>query len=65
MNLNDMARRITLREGGKLNLSIAQVKEVMRLTLIELAAMCPLEMVKTVMRYQAKGSSRPGVAAPH
>ena len=30
MNLNQIAKEITLLEGGKINLSIAQVKEVMR-----------------------------------
>ncbi len=28
-NMNDLAREVTLREGGKVNLSIAQVKEVL------------------------------------
>ena len=33
INLNVMAKHITLEEGGKKSLSIAQVKEVMKLTL--------------------------------
>ncbi len=36
-NLNDMAREITLAEGGKVSLPIGQVKEVMRLTFERLA----------------------------
>lgn len=36
MNLNQLAKEITLREGGKVNLSIAQVKEVLR-CLIDIA----------------------------
>ena len=37
MNLNDLARRVTLREGKKKSVSIAQVKEIIGLTLEELA----------------------------
>lgn len=39
VNLNDMAERVTKAEGGKESLSIAQVKEVQRLVLIELSNM--------------------------
>ena len=31
MNMNKVAKEITLKEGGKINLSIAQVKEVIKL----------------------------------
>lgn len=31
MNVNDFAKRVTLREGGKKSISIAQVKEVLRI----------------------------------
>ena len=37
MNLNDLAREITLEEGGKVNLSIAQVKEVLKIALAHLS----------------------------
>jgi len=33
LNLNNVAKEITLKEGKKVNLTIAQVKEVMKLTL--------------------------------
>lgn len=33
MNLNQLAKRVAEREGGKVNLSIAQIKEVIRCTL--------------------------------
>ena len=36
MNLNNLAKRVAEREGGKVNLSIAQIKEVIRLTLEEM-----------------------------
>ena len=41
MNLNAMAKRLTLAEGLREAISIAQVKEVLRLTLDELALMEP------------------------
>ena len=31
MNMNKVAKEITLKEGGKINMSIAQVKEVIRI----------------------------------
>lgn len=37
MDLNKFAKTITLKEGKKVSLSIAQVKEVIKLTLRELA----------------------------
>lgn len=37
INRNELARRVTLAEGGAISLSIAQVKEVQRLTLLDLA----------------------------
>lgn len=35
MNLNQLAKRVAEREGGKQNLSIAQIKEVIRIALEE------------------------------
>ena len=54
MNLNDMAKRITISEGGKKNLSIGQVKEVMKLTLMDLGTFEDKEVLKTVNRYRKK-----------
>ena len=54
MNLNRLAKDITLKEGGRVSLSIAQVKEVMRLLLRELAAMHPIDAMKVIGRYRAK-----------
>ncbi len=39
IDMNLMAKRITLKEGKKLSLSIAQVKEVLKITLGILAKM--------------------------
>lgn len=54
VNLNKMARRITLREKGKVSLPIGQVKEVMRLLLEELATLKENEILNTVRRYSYK-----------
>ena len=37
INMNELARAVTLREGGKENLSIAQVKEVIKATFDEIS----------------------------
>ena len=52
MNLNDLAKEITLQEGGKVNLSIAQVKEVMKILLTELANMTTGEVEDVLRRYR-------------
>lgn len=55
MNLNKLARKITEKEGKKKSLSIAQVKEVMRILLTELAFMEFSEVHKILNRYRFKG----------
>lgn len=52
LNLNDFAKEITLQEGKKKSLSIAQVKEVMRLVLQRLAALPVTEADKILNRYR-------------
>lgn len=52
MNLNKLAREITLKEAGKQEVSIAQVKEVMRLVFEKLAKLEPLELFKLLKRYK-------------
>ena len=53
INLNELATRVCKREGGKVNLSRAQIKEAMRCLLVELALLLPDEeaILKTVRRY--------------
>lgn len=51
MNLNDLARRIAKREGGKVNLSIAQIKEVLRITFEELSEEKPSKVLEAIERY--------------
>lgn len=52
MNMNEFAREITLQEGKKKSQSIAQVKEVISLTLKKLASMPPAEALKVIERYR-------------
>ena len=55
MNLNVFAREITLQEGLKKSMSIAQVKEVIRLVLTELANnYSPEKAAKIISRYRGK-----------
>ena len=51
VNLNDMAKRITLEEGKKRSVSIAQVKEVMKLTFQELSKLSEDEILNIVDKY--------------
>jgi len=55
MNLNDLAREVTLKEGGKVNLSIAQVKEVTSILLRILASKPQKEVDRTLVRYRKAG----------
>jgi len=52
MNLNDVAREITLLEGRKKSLSIAQVKEVIRLVLRKLVGLSAAEVEKLLERHR-------------
>jgi len=51
LNLNALAKLVAAREGGKQNLSIAQVKEAMRRLMGELATLPEAEVLKAVRRY--------------
>ena len=52
MNLNELARDITLKEVGKKEISIAQVKEVMKILFEYLAELEPLELFKILEKYK-------------
>lgn len=58
MNMNHVARTITLQEGGKVNLPIGQVKEVLRLTLSWLATLPESEAAKVIRRYSHQKKRR-------
>jgi len=51
MNLNKLAREITLKEKGK-EISIAQVKEVMKILFTILAHVRPVEVFKILEKYE-------------
>ena len=55
MNLNDFARAVAKREGLKQELSIAQIKEVMRIVFTLLASMRPAQVAGILKRYSRKG----------
>ena len=50
MNLNQFAKEITLAEGKKQSLSIAQVKEVIKLVLAKLSQMTLAEIVNLLKK---------------
>jgi hypothetical protein len=52
MNLNELAKEVTLKEGGKKSLGIGQVKEVMKLVLQKLAEMTPEQVEKILKKYR-------------
>lgn len=54
MNLNELARKITLKEGLKESISIAQVKEVMKILFIELSLLEEKEVLAILKRYRKK-----------
>lgn len=51
INQNDMAKAITLKEGKKRSVSIAQVKEIMKLTFEYLANHSEDEVLKLIDKY--------------
>jgi hypothetical protein len=54
VNLNDLAREITLMEGGSVNLPIGQVKEVLKLAFTHLAQHDLFDVALTLQHYKNK-----------
>jgi len=54
INLNQFAKEVTEEEGGATNLSIAQVKEVLRIVFTKLAKMDIYDLADTLKRYKNK-----------
>ena len=50
MNLNKFAKEVTLEEGKKRSVSIAQVKEILRITFEKLNEYPESEVLKTVKK---------------
>ena len=51
VDLNELAKRITLEEGKKESVNIAQVKEVLRIALQELAKLSEDELMDLLSKY--------------
>ena len=51
INLNKLAREVTLREGKKVSVNIGQTKEIIKLTLEELSKESPSDVLKLLERY--------------
>lgn len=54
INENTLARDICAAEGGKVSVSIGQVKEILKLTLNELAAGDPYEVMALIRKHRKK-----------
>jgi len=52
VDLNELAKAITLTEGGKISTNIAQVKEILSITLRELAKLDPEDLREVLNRYR-------------
>jgi hypothetical protein len=50
INLNDLAKEITLQEGKKRSLPIGQVKEVLKITLLKLKQFTTEDVIKLLRR---------------
>lgn len=53
-NLNEFAKQVTLIEGGKINLGISQVKQVMKITLAKLSRLDKATRDNVLDRYASK-----------
>ena len=51
-NLNNLAKLIALREKGKKEVSIAQIKEIMKILFRWLARQEPIEVFKILKKYR-------------
>ena len=52
MNLNKLAKTVAEKEGKKKEVSIAQIKEILRIILIELAKYPYKEVISLLSRYK-------------
>jgi len=52
INLNDLARTVTLLEKKKVSIPIGQVKEVMKITLTQIAKHSDKDIIKLMERYR-------------
>lgn len=52
MNLNNFAKKVALIEGKKKSISIAQVKEVLKITFTELGKCSDNEILQVINKYR-------------
>lgn len=52
MNLNTLARVIALRETGKKQVGIGDIKEILKITLEELGGYSDEDILRTINRYR-------------
>jgi len=52
INLNEFAQKIAEKEGKKVQVNIAQIKEVLRATLVELAKLPQDVREEVILRYK-------------
>ncbi len=52
INMNDIAKKVTLIKGGKVSINIAQVKEILKIFLQILAKLKFEDVVKLLLRYR-------------
>lgn len=51
MNLNELAKEIAMHEGLKKSVNIAQIKEILKITLTELSQMKASEAMRLIEKY--------------
>jgi len=54
INLNDLAREVVLKEGGRKPQSIAQIKETMKWVFFELGMLSDKEIISIINRYRKR-----------
>jgi hypothetical protein len=52
INMNEMANKVALKESGKVEVNIAQIKEVLKIFLLELAECSDEQVLELVKRYK-------------
>jgi len=54
MNLNEFAKTVTEKEGLKKSVSIAQIKEIIKIIFVELGRMYEADAIAVIRRYRGK-----------
>ena len=54
INLNELAKEVTEAEGQKISLSVAQVKEVIRITLLKLSVHSDADVIQLLNKRRSR-----------